>query len=94
MPEAGERGPRVARAQKRKDGAAHDYTQKRAITILSTGVAYLLASRISGRIIDEPEEHSVWDDVKEALLKASFSLVSTLIASFITRRCVNSRWGG
>ena len=72
----------------------NEETQKRTITILSTGIAYLLASRISDRIIDEPEERGVWDDVKEALLKASFSLVSTIIASFVIRRVVNSRWGG
>ena len=69
-------------------------TQKRTITRLSTGIAYLLASRISDRIIDEPEERGVWDDVKEALLKVSFSLVSTIIASFVIRRVVNSRRGG
>jgi hypothetical protein len=68
--------------------------QKSTITILSTGLACLLASRISDRIIDELEERGVWADVKEALLKASVSLVLTIMASFIIRRVVNSRWGG
>ena len=68
-------------------------TQKRAITILSTGIAALLANRLAERFIDVPEERGIGDDVKEALLKASFSLVSTIIASIIIRRVVSSRWG-
>ena len=72
----------------------NDELQKRAIMILSTGISYLLASRLADKIIEEPEERGVRDDVKEALLKASFSLASTVIASIIIRRAVGSRWGG
>lgn len=72
----------------------NDELQKRAIMILSTGISYLLASRLADKIIEEPEERGVQDDVKEALLKASFSLASTVIASIIIRRVVGSRWGG
>ncbi len=71
----------------------NDEVQKRAITILSTGIAYLLATRFADRFLDEPEERGVRDDVKEALVKASFSLASTVIASIIIRRVVSSRWG-
>ena len=68
-------------------------TQKRAIMLLSTGIAAILANRLSERFIDVPDERGIQDDVKEALLKASFSLVSTVIASIIIRRVVSSRWG-
>lgn len=71
----------------------NDETQKRAITMLSTGIAYLLASRFADRFLDEPEERGVADDVKEALVKATFSIVSTVIASMIIRRIVSTRWG-
>jgi hypothetical protein len=71
----------------------NDETQKRAITILSTGIAYLLASSFADRFLDEPEERGVADDFKEALVKATFSLASTVIASIIIRRVVSSRWG-
>jgi len=71
----------------------NDETQKRAITMLSTGIAYLLASRLADRFLDEPEERGVADDLKEALVKASFSIASTVIASIIIRRIVSSRWG-
>lgn len=70
-----------------------DETQKRLITILSSGIAYGLASRLADRLIKEPEVRGVRDDFKEALLKAGFSLVSTLIASYLVRRVVGSRWG-
>jgi hypothetical protein len=71
----------------------NDEMQKRAITILSTGIAYLLASQLADKFFDEPEERGIQDDVKEALLKATFSLASTVIASFIIRRIVATRWG-
>ena len=70
----------------------NDETQKRMITILSSGIAYLLASRVADRFLDEPEERGIGDDVKEATLKAAFSLASTVIASIIVRRVVGSRW--
>lgn len=70
-----------------------DEAQKRAITILSSGIAYLLASRLADRFIQEPEVRGVRDDVKEALIKAGFSLVSTVVASFVIRRVVAGRWG-
>ncbi len=71
----------------------NDDMQKRAITILSSGIAYLLASRFADRFLDEPEERGVQDDIKEALVKASFSLASTIIASIVIRRVLGSRWG-
>lgn len=71
----------------------NDETQKRVITILSSGIAYLLASRFADKFLDEPEERGVKDDVKEALVKASFSLASTVIASIVIRRIVSTRWG-
>ena len=71
----------------------NDEAQKRAITMLSTGIAYLLASRFADKFLDEPEERGVADDLKEALVKASFSLASTVIASVVVRRVVSGRWG-
>lgn len=71
----------------------NDETQKRLITILSSAIAYFLASRLADRFISEPEVRGIRDDVKEAALKAAFSLVSTLVASFIIRQVVGSRWG-
>ncbi|HKH76841.1 MAG TPA: hypothetical protein VKA51_07790 [Rubrobacteraceae bacterium] len=71
----------------------NDETQKRMITILSSGIAYALASRLADRFLDEPEERGILDDVKEATLKAIFSLAATVIASIIVRRVVGTRWG-
>ena len=68
-------------------------TQKRAVTILATGIAALLSNRLSERFLDVPEERGIQDDVKEALLKAGFTVVSTIIASVIIRRVVSGRWG-
>ncbi len=77
----------------KEDTGMDEETQKRVIMILSTGIAAILASLLSDRFIDVPEERGIQDDVKEALLKAGFSLVSTIIASIIIRRVVSSRWG-
>ncbi len=70
----------------------NDDTQKRAITILSTAITALLSRQLADRFIDVPDERGISDDVKEALLKASFSLVSTVVASIIVRRIVAGRW--
>lgn len=67
--------------------------EKRIISILSTGIAYMLASQLADRLIKEPEVRGVKDDVKEAVLQAAFSLASTIIASFLIRRILSSRWG-
>jgi uncharacterized membrane protein required for colicin V production len=71
----------------------NDEMQKRMISILSTVIAYALASQLAERLIEEPEVRGVGDDVKEAVLQAGFSLASTIIASLIIRRVVGSRWG-
>ena len=71
----------------------NDEMKKRVISILSTVIAYALASLLAERLIEEPEVRGVGDDVKEAVLQAGFSLASTIIASLIIRRVVGSRWG-
>lgn len=71
----------------------NEETQKRVITILSTALASLAASKLADRILDEPEERGVTDDVKEALVKAGFSLASTVVASILIRNVVSKRWG-
>ena len=70
----------------------NDETQKRLISILSTMIAYVLASQLAERLIQEPEVRGVKDDAKEALLQAAFSLGSTIIASILIRQIVGSRW--
>ena len=67
-----------------------DETQKRVITILASAVAYLLASRLSDRLVEQPEARGIRDDLKEALLSAATSLVLTIIASLIIRRLVGN----
>ncbi len=67
--------------------------QRRAIMLLATGIAGLLSSRLADKLIDVPEERGIQDDVKEAFLKAAFSVASTIIASVIIRRILGSRWG-
>ncbi len=79
--------------KEKEDASVDEETQKRAIMLLSTGIAAILASRLSDRFIDVPDERGIKDDVKEALLKAGFSLASTIIASVIIRRVVSTRWG-
>jgi hypothetical protein len=51
------------------------------------------ACHLADRLIQEPEVRGVRDDVKEAVLQAGFSLASTIIASFVIRRVVSTRWG-
>ena len=68
-------------------------TQKQIISIASTLIASQLGSKLSDKLFVEPEVRGVRDDAKEALVKASFSLISTIIASIIIRQFVVKRWG-
>ncbi len=58
----------------------------------STVLAGFLASRLAERLINVPEERGVKDDIKEAMLKAGFSLVSTIVASIAVRQLLGRRW--
>lgn len=68
-------------------------TKKKVISITSTLIASQLASKLADKLFVEPEVRGVRDDAKEALIKASFSLASTIIASIIIRRFIGKRWG-
>ena len=68
-----------------------DETKKSAIMILATVVAYLLASRLADRLVDQPEVRGVRDDLKEGLLSAASSLALTVLASVVIRRVVGGR---
>jgi hypothetical protein len=68
-----------------------DQTLKRAIMILATAGAYLLASRLADRLVDQPEVRGVRDDLKEGLLSAASSLALTVLASVVIRRIVGGR---
>ena len=68
-----------------------DETHKRIVTILASVVAYLLASRLADRFVEQPEARGIGDDVKEALLSAASSLILTIVASLVIRRVVGRR---
>jgi hypothetical protein len=59
--------------------------------ILATVVAYLLASRLADRFVDQPEVRGVRDDLKEGLLSGASSLLLTVVASVVARRVVGGR---
>lgn len=68
-----------------------DDTRKQLISVIATGVAFVVASRLAEDMIDAPEVRGVGDDVKEGLLQATFSLLSTVVASVLIRRALGSR---
>ncbi len=63
-----------------------DETRKQLISVLATAMAFVLASRLAQDLIDAPEERGMGDDVKEGVLQAGFSLLSTVVASVLIRR--------
>ena len=67
-------------------------TQKRIVVVLSTALAAWTATRIAGSFLNEPEERGAGDDLKEALLQGTFSVVFTLVASWIIRNVLSKRW--
>ena len=66
--------------------------QKRIVLILSTALAAWTATRLAGMFLDEPEERGTQDDVKEALVQGTFSVLATIAASRLIRDVLSKRW--
>jgi hypothetical protein len=67
-------------------------TQKRIILILSTALAAWTATKLAGTFLDEPEDRGSEDDVKEALVQGTFSVLATIAASRLIRDVLSKRW--
>jgi len=67
--------------------------QKRIVLILSTALAAYTATKFAGMFLDEPEERGSEDDVKEALVQGTFSVLATIAASRLIRDVLSKRWG-
>jgi hypothetical protein len=67
--------------------------QKRIVAVVSTALTAWAASRLAGTFLDQPEERGARDDVKEALLQGTFSVVATIVASWAIRHVLSKRWG-
>jgi hypothetical protein len=66
--------------------------QKRIVLILSTALAAWRATKLAGKFLDEPEERGSEDDVKEALVQGTFSVLATIAASRLIRDVLSKRW--
>ncbi len=66
--------------------------QKRVVLILSTALAAWAATKLAGMFLDEPEERGSEDDVKEALVQGTFSVLATIAASRLIRDVLSKRW--
>jgi hypothetical protein len=67
--------------------------QKRIVLNLSTALAAYTATKLAGMFLDEPEERGSEDDVKEALVQGTFSVLATIAASRLIRDVLSKRWG-
>jgi len=67
--------------------------QKRIVLILSTALAAWTATKLAGMFLDDPEERGSGDDVKEALVQGTFSVLATIAASRLIRDILSKRWG-
>ena len=66
--------------------------QKRIVSIVSTALAAWTATKIAGMFLDEPEERGTQDDVKEALVQGTFSVLATIAASRLIRDVLSKSW--
>jgi hypothetical protein len=66
--------------------------QKRIILLVSTALAAWTATKLAGMFLDEPEERGPKDDVKEALVQGTFSVLATIAASRLIRDILSKRW--
>lgn len=67
-------------------------TQQRLETIFSTGIGIGLTRLVAERFIEDlvPEQRGIKDDVTRALLKATTTALSGLLASVIVRQIVKT----
>jgi hypothetical protein len=66
--------------------------QKRIVLILSTALAAWTATKLAGKFLEEPEERGSEDDIKEALMQGTFSVLATIAASRLIRDVLSKRW--
>jgi hypothetical protein len=66
--------------------------QKRIVLILSTALAAWTATKLAGMFLDEPEQRGSEDDLKEALVQGTFSVLATIAASRLIRDILSKRW--
>jgi hypothetical protein len=66
--------------------------QKRIVLILSTALAAWTATKLAGMFLNEPEERGSEDDVKEALVQGTFSVLATIAASRLIRDVLSKHW--
>lgn len=59
--------------------------KKTTMTLISRVVTIGLSSLLADKIITVPEEPGITDDIKEAALKAVFTVIAASIASVIIR---------
>jgi hypothetical protein len=67
--------------------------QKRIVLILTTALAAWTATKLAGMFLNEPEERGPRDDIKEALMQGTFSVLATIVASRLIRDVLSKRWG-
>jgi hypothetical protein len=65
--------------------------QKRIVLIMPTALAVWTATKLAGMFLDEPEERGSEDDVKEALVQGTFSVLATIAASRLIRDVLSKR---
>jgi hypothetical protein len=59
--------------------------KKTLMTVLTRGAAIGMSKTLADKIITVPERPGIMDDIKEAALKAVFTMVAASIASILIR---------
>ena len=67
--------------------------QKRIVLILSTALAAWTATKLAGMFLEEPEERGSEDEINEALMQGTFSVLAAIAASRLIRDVLSKRWG-
>jgi hypothetical protein len=65
--------------------------QKRIVLIVSTALAVWTATKLAAMFLDEPEERGSEDDVKEALVLGTFSVLASIATSRLIRDVLSKR---
>lgn len=69
----------------RKEEDVKEKNKKTLMLVISRGGTVLLSKMLADKLIDVPEEPGIMDDIKEAALKAVFTVMAASIASILVR---------
>ncbi len=64
--------------------------QERLVTILAAVLGATVSGPLASRFVEAPEDRGIGEDIKEGVIKAVGTMISTVIASVLVRQLLKN----